>query len=196
MSEANKTEHIFGSPTDLNLDYVSPSLVEGVKSSWQASFQSAAVVSSLLAAVAAQLLAIISDDSFKEGKNPHAVDALFVVSYGAVLFNASATVTSLVLIDKLGRLLKEPAQRDNIRPLTGYIGVPDHMSLLKHFAVGGSWIWYLRHWYTSLFCGILCLFLQVLLYFVLQNSKGVQIVTGIIWGFTVLPLVFVFFPAI
>ncbi len=63
---------------------------------------------SLLAAVATGLLSLINDvvnnGDFKRQANPYALTFLYVASFGAIILSASATVTSLFLIDKLGDL--------------------------------------------------------------------------------------------
>ncbi|KAF9256342.1 hypothetical protein L218DRAFT_950062 [Marasmius fiardii PR-910] len=125
-----------------------------VKSSWESSLQSAAVASSLLASVSVQLVATSSSKDFQENKQAYAVDILLIVSYGAVLLNASAAVTSLILVDKLSRLLKEPAQRTAPKLRKAqleeqYIAITGHLDLLKAYGAGGSWKWYLVHCASS-----------------------------------------------
>ncbi|KAF9256344.1 hypothetical protein L218DRAFT_219550 [Marasmius fiardii PR-910] len=185
--------------TDINLQYELPPLVAAVKSSYQCSLQSAATASSLLAGAAVQLMATSSGQTFPNAqKYPSLVITLSTVSYGAVFMNASAAVTSLILIDRLGRLLRMPAQRNSLvldLEKGGYVNINDHLYLLEKYGAGRSWKWCLRHWFISLFLGIVFLFLQVFIYVFLQETELVIVIlTGLILLYVSLSLVYFVWP--
>ncbi|KAG7089731.1 hypothetical protein E1B28_011385 [Marasmius oreades] len=179
--------------TDIDLQYRLPPLVEAIKSSWQLSLQSAATASSLLAGVAAQLMG--SNDFPKAQQYPRLVDAFTFVSYAAVLLNASAAVTSLILVDKLARLLQKPAQRGSFLhdvEKGGFVGISNYLDLMKLFGAGKSWVWCLRHWHISLFFGILCLYFQIFLFSFLQGNIIIMALTTLVVVYVALSLVYFF----
>ncbi|KAF9046903.1 hypothetical protein BDZ89DRAFT_1033668 [Hymenopellis radicata] len=80
--------------TERDLTYTLPPLVESVRASWITTFQSAAVV--LGASVA------INDDHDSFANSRESLRSfLYIASFGAIIFNISATMTSLVLIERL-----------------------------------------------------------------------------------------------
>jgi len=103
------------------------------------SFQTA-----LLAALAGQLLVFMKDPSnFKKDTNPNALNFLLVLSYSSVVLNASATITSLILTDKLGELPFRASQDPNL-PTSGKTPLSSG-ALLKLFRVGESFNWAMWH---------------------------------------------------
>ena len=83
--------------------------------------------STLLAGLAAALIQTFrSDDDFKEPREPGLATLLYGVSYGALFFNASVTVTSLVLIDKLGGMWRKSAEKGAVVPNDGYLAINGH----------------------------------------------------------------------
>ncbi len=97
---------------------------------------------SLLAAVAAGLLSVIndivSDADFKQTANPHALTALQVMSFGAIIMNASATITSLLLIDELGDL-PDIASADPDKAQEG--SIEESRDLLVYYGMKKTWTW-------------------------------------------------------
>ena len=93
--------------------------------------------STLLAGLAASLIQTFrSDEDFNEHLVPSNIGLatlLYGVSYGALFFNASVTVTSLVLIDKLGGIWRKSAERGASAPNTGYITIQGHdLGIFQH----------------------------------------------------------------
>ncbi|KAK0204758.1 hypothetical protein DFS33DRAFT_1382657 [Desarmillaria ectypa] len=125
------------------LSYKLPSLVEYTRQGWQSACSSAAVVTSLLAAVAAGLLSVVHD------------------VFGAIILNASATITSLLLIDELGDL-PDIASAD---PDKARVGVVDEsLDLLVYYGMKKTWTWTRWHWIISFILGAWCLFAQVVVF--------------------------------
>ncbi|KAK0469203.1 uncharacterized protein EV420DRAFT_14437 [Desarmillaria tabescens] len=167
------------------LTYQLPSLVEYNRQGWQTTCSSAAVVTSLLAAVATGLLSavndVVNDGDFKQKANPHVLDFLYVGSFGAIILNASATVTSLFLIDELGDLPTLASDLD--KPKDGF--APDNTDILVYYGLGNTWTWTRWHWIISLVLGAWCLFLQVIVFVYVTQTTSVKVVVTI---FSVLPM--------
>ncbi|KAJ8072669.1 hypothetical protein PM082_016228 [Marasmius tenuissimus] len=188
------SEEASHSAPDLNdksvrLDYKLPALVDDMKVSWQLTLQSSAVVSSLFAALAVSIIQTYKgDDNFP---TTALAQGLSIISYGAVLLNASTTVTSLILIDKLGGMGKRCAGRNNEAPATGYLAESNNRRILKEYRIERLWYLYFAHWFLSLSLGIFCIFLQVLLYVIIaEESLAVYISTIVIFTIVLLPPVF------
>ncbi|KAG8997333.1 hypothetical protein FRB90_012520, partial [Tulasnella sp. 427] len=87
-----------------------PKLVESVRNGWIASSQAIAVVGALFAAGETALIPFVKTATVDSEGNPLLPDhaglfkCLLILSYGAFLFSASATISSLILIDKLGEM--------------------------------------------------------------------------------------------
>ncbi len=95
---------------------------------------------SLLAAVAATLLSaindVVNDGDFKQKENPNVLNFLYIASFGAIIFNASATFTFLLLIDELGVL---PTLASNLdRPNAGGLDIDG--DILVYYGLGKRWI--------------------------------------------------------
>ncbi|SJL09604.1 uncharacterized protein ARMOST_12984 [Armillaria ostoyae] len=172
-----------------DLSYKLPSLVEYNWQGWQSTCSSAAVVTSLLAGVAASLLSVIndvvSDADFKQTANPHALMALQVMSFGAIIFNASATITSLLLIDELGDL-PDIASADRDKVQAGFI--EESRDLLVYYGMKKTWTWTRWHWIISLILGAWCLFAQVIVFVCISQTKAVKVIVTVAAVFAVLPM--------
>ncbi|PBK84728.1 hypothetical protein ARMGADRAFT_602903 [Armillaria gallica] len=176
-----------------DLNHELPPLVENVREGWQETSSGSAVVTSLLAAVATGLLSLINDvvnnGDFKQQANPHALTFLYVASFGAIILSASATVTSLFLIDKLGDL---PALASDLdKPREGKLA--SDIDILVYYGLGDTWTLALWHWIISLVLGIWCLFLQVIVFVYMTQTTPVIVVATIATIFAVLPMVYLLF---
>ncbi|KAK0235871.1 hypothetical protein EDD85DRAFT_618537 [Armillaria nabsnona] len=172
-----------------DLSYKLPSLVEYQLKGWQSTCSSAAVVTSLLAAVAAGLLSVINDVvsvvEFKQTADPHALTALQVMSFGAIILNASATITSLLLIDELGDL-PDIASADPDKARAGL--VEESRDLLVYYGMKKTWTWTRWHWIISLILGAWCLFAQVVVFVCISQTTAVKVIVTIAAVFAVLPM--------
>ncbi|KAK0500503.1 hypothetical protein EDD18DRAFT_831431 [Armillaria luteobubalina] len=172
-----------------DLSYKLPSLVEYHLNGWQSTCSSAAVVTSLLAGVAAGLLSVIndvvSDTDFQQTANPDAVAALQVTSFGAIILNASATITSLLLIDELGDL-PDIASANPDKPHAGRID--KSKDPLVYYGMKKTWTWTRWHWIVSLILGAWCLFAQIVVFVCISQTKAVKVVVTIAVVYAVLPM--------
>ncbi len=91
---------------------------------------------SLLAAVAPGLLSaindVVNDGDFKQKENPNLLKFPHIASFGAIIFDASATLTFLLLIDKLGDL---PTLASN--PNAGSLAIDG--DILVCYGLGKTW---------------------------------------------------------
>ncbi|KAF8920246.1 hypothetical protein CPB85DRAFT_1274105 [Mucidula mucida] len=144
--------------------YTLPPLVESVRTSWITTFQSAAVVSSLLAAVAGGLF------------------FLYIASFGAIIFNISATMTSLVLMNP--SVLKE-----------GEIMNFDRVALLSMFGVHQIWSYFIWHWLLSLILGMWCILFEIIVFVWVsqKTTTAARATMTCAMVFTAIPLVIIQF---
>ncbi|KAF8895827.1 hypothetical protein CPB84DRAFT_1781918 [Gymnopilus junonius] len=160
-------------PPNVALKYGLPEAVVSVRDGWQWTCQSGAVVSGLLASVAAQLLVFFkASSSYAEGiPNPGGAQGFLLAScYAALFLNISATISSFILIDNLGEI--------------GFTMTTTQDDLLIMFGASKKWKWMLWHWLVTFYSGILALIIAVLTYVTMQEP----LVTKIIMWIIVLPL--------
>ncbi|KAG8985972.1 hypothetical protein FRB94_003223 [Tulasnella sp. JGI-2019a] len=138
----------------------------------------ASVKSVLLCGAEAQLIATIKGNG-QPDKSVGAYRFLLLLSYAAFIFNASATLTSLLMIDRLGDIPKRARlrYRNHPPPLVRM----DH--LLEDYGVGGAWTWMKNHCLCSLVAGGWCMALQVFLWSFQQDATAVWIPTAILCVF-------------
>ncbi|KAJ8072667.1 hypothetical protein PM082_016226 [Marasmius tenuissimus] len=184
----------FSRSEDVELGYNLPSLVAGVKESWQLSLQCAAVVSTLFAGLSAGLIQTFrSDDDLTKAaaSRPALYTYLCMASYGALLLNANVTLTSLVLIDKLGGIWRKSAERGAVFPQTGYLAITGDEDIFKQRMESSSFFrFYLIHWFISLISGNFCIYLQILFYVLLRESAPIVLrVTVVMFVYVLLPIV-------
>ncbi len=161
---------------------------------------------SLLAAVATGLLSaindVVNDEDFKQMENPHVLNFLYVASFGAIILNASATVTSLFLIDELGDLPTLASDLD--KPKEGSLA--SDTDILVYYGLGNTWTW--TRWHckcsmkyeynvTTIYCslgiislvlGVWCLFLQVIVFVYITQTTPVKVMMTLATIFAVLPM--------
>ncbi len=101
--------------------------------------------SSLLAAVAGGLLSAINDDHDSFDNSHESLRSfLYIASFGAIIFNISATMTSLVLIERLCGL-QWTAAGDPSLPKSGRLMNFDGVDLLSRFGVRKLWRYFIWH---------------------------------------------------
>lgn len=170
------------------LDYELPPTIESIKNGWQTTCQSGVIVSGLLAVTAAQLLTFFKNTSnFNNESTAGAHTFLVLLCYGSLFFNTSASISSFVLIDRLGELQFRAAQKDqSILPSGGFTSLGAD-NLLIRFGAGRLWTCIAWHWVLSYLAGIWCMILQVLTYIWLQESAPIRITMTTLAGFSILP---------
>ncbi|KAJ8073301.1 hypothetical protein PM082_020174 [Marasmius tenuissimus] len=167
---------------EVDMQYQLPPLLESLKTSWDIALQSSAMVTALLASLSATLLQTYrSDPSFGPifGENVVGFNAterrlavaLHSFSYGSLLLNASATFTSLMLIDKLGGMSRRSASTDlsNRVDQGNLVAKTDFEIFAARIGNRGYFRYSYWHWRASLFGGIFCLVLQIVLYAILKG---------------------------
>ncbi|KAG8982804.1 hypothetical protein FRB94_006354 [Tulasnella sp. JGI-2019a] len=164
-----------------------PALVESQRQGWIFSAQAAAVVSVLFCGAETQLIATIKGDTPPEGA-AGAYKFLLLLSYAAFLLNASATIASLLMIDRLGDMPKRAL-------LCFPDGPPEKVRveyLLEDYGVGDGWAWMRNHCLFSLVAGSWCMVLQIFLWSFQQDAKAVWITTAGLCAFGISPwLIFI-----
>ncbi|KAF5335979.1 hypothetical protein D9611_006285 [Ephemerocybe angulata] len=161
-------------PAIFNPDYDLPSTVRSVRDGWQTTFQSAAVVSGLLAGVAAQLYGFFKDDgSYKDGSS-RTREAIVVLCYSAVFFNIGATISGFILIDGLGEIQYHAASLIKTKEDKEFSTA---LKLLQHFGGGAKWHWLLVHWYISFVLGILSLLVLLTAYAYDQEATSMKVLS-------------------
>jgi len=110
--------------------------------------------------------------TYPQGTSTVAIEAIVVVSYGALFFNCCATVSALVLANSFNEC---PAQRG--QEGTGPLEDGSHAAIATGLsAICGEQLKLLRwHCGLSLAVGVLCTVIQVLLYVLLQESTTVKV---------------------
>lgn len=155
------------------------------------------MVSTLFVIAATQLLAFFKNPnhfSTTQNNSEGALRALIIICYASLFFNASAAISSFILMDKLGELpFRAASKRQSILPSGGTI-TGNSEDLLKRYGVGKLWTVLVWHWFVSYMIGTISIITQVLLYVWLQESKEAQIVLSCIAGFSLLPLAVLFTP--
>ncbi|KAJ3504331.1 hypothetical protein NLJ89_g7988 [Agrocybe chaxingu] len=179
-------------------NYELPKTVISVRDGWQWTSQSGAVVSGLLAAVAAQLLGFFKDD---ENLSPSGGAGFVIAScYAALFLNIAATIGSFVLIDNLGEVGYRAAKRDSKDELLQVDTIGDYTpavsKMLVDFGANGMWNGMLYHWLITFYLGILSLIISVLTYVILSESLATQVVMCTIVALTLFPTTFFIFSGL
>ncbi|KAF8869236.1 hypothetical protein CPB85DRAFT_844022 [Mucidula mucida] len=172
---------------------VLPALVESVRTSWITTFQSAAVVSSLLAGVSGGLLSAINDDYDSVAQFRESIRSfLYIAAFGAILLNISATMTSLVLIERLSGLQWNAAKR-HWAANNGFVVNFDGVSLLSDFGVHKLWRYLIWHWLISLIAGMWCMLFEIIMFVWVsqKTTNAAKIAMTCFMVFTALPLIII-----
>ncbi|KAH9474446.1 hypothetical protein JR316_0012905 [Psilocybe cubensis] len=170
-------------PGSHKLNYVLPSTVASVRDGWQWTCQSGAVVSGLLAAIAAQLLTLFSTPPPNQASpTPQAVqDFLLITCYIAIFFNINATICSFTLIDKLGEIgFKTSANIPSCDPEKqgGQITCTQE-GLLQKYNAGRTWRPMLWFWLFNFFVGVLSLIVSIMTFVCIQGSIAMKTTLGL-----------------
>ncbi|KAJ3504334.1 hypothetical protein NLJ89_g7987 [Agrocybe chaxingu] len=167
------------SPPKNFFNYELPKTVTSVRDGWQWTSQSGAVVSGLLAAVAAQLLGFFKD-KLEDFSPAGAADFVIASCYIALFLNIAATIGSFILIDNLGEVGYRAAKRDAAGTLIQIETIGDYRPqisrLLEEFGATKLWNGMLYHWLFTFYLGILSLIISVLTYVMLVESFATKVV--------------------
>ncbi|KAF8963419.1 hypothetical protein BDZ97DRAFT_1027659 [Flammula alnicola] len=195
MPRRSRAHQSFGGPmppmrrnnlNGIEVNHKLPSTVESVRMGWQLTCQGSAVVSGLLAGVAAQLLSFFRDNNSYE-KRPTgqgAKDTVLALCYAALLLNIGATISAFMVIDKMGSLTISAARRPDL--LIGRFNGTE-VGLLEKYGAGKKWKYMVWHWLLCFYGGVLCLAILLLTFIWLQEPLSVGIVMSVLCGFTLVP---------
>ena len=104
--------------------------------------------STLFVIASTQLLAFFKNPNHfsTSQNNPEgALRALIIICYASLFFNASAAISSFILMDKLGELpFRAASKRQSILPTGGTI-TGNSEDLLKRYGVGKLWTFLVWH---------------------------------------------------
>ncbi|KIO24575.1 hypothetical protein M407DRAFT_99325 [Tulasnella calospora MUT 4182] len=111
---------------------------------------------------------------------------LLILSYASFLFNASATMSSLILIDKLGEMAFLNRNARHVDQKT----VPMSANrLLGTYELEPDWYRVQAHCLISLLLGCGCIFLQIALYTWLKEPGAVFAATAVITCWCIMPAI-------
>ncbi|KAG9022510.1 hypothetical protein FRB95_014676 [Tulasnella sp. JGI-2019a] len=175
-------------------------IVESERQGWIVSAQAAAVVAALLCGVEASLLTLVkTDPSNTSSLLPESAFRLLLsMSYLALVFNASSTIASLVMLDYLGEipmLVAKAARKaaDKERLIQESQEVDSMDDYLGLFKVGSRWNWARRYCIGSLVLGSSCIFIQVVTYTWIYEAHSVAAIVTVACAFGSVPLFMLFF---
>ncbi|KAF8964804.1 hypothetical protein BDZ97DRAFT_865155 [Flammula alnicola] len=190
---SNNTTYPVGVPIQkMDIEYELPKVVLSVRDGWQWTCQSGAVVSGLLAAVAAQLLVFFKAPSSYSHASQTEIDIIVAFCYAGLFLNIGATISSFVLIDELGELGFQASRRADSLKQIGEISVTQENLLLK-FGASRSWKSKLYHWLFIFYSGILALTTSVLVYACTQEAVATRVVMTFIVSATLGPTTYFIF---
>ncbi|KAK0204751.1 hypothetical protein DFS33DRAFT_1382651 [Desarmillaria ectypa] len=120
---------------DMDLSYHIPPLVHSLQKAWQSTAQSSLFLCIGLVLCSVQIM------SYSQSILPQtdAFSTLMAFSYGGIIFNCTAAVTSLVLVDKIGSVPIWAARRGLDPPHTGWMSA--NIDIFDRFGIGSSWRW-------------------------------------------------------
>ncbi|PPQ65499.1 hypothetical protein CVT26_000139 [Gymnopilus dilepis] len=171
-----------------------PPTVESIQKSWLYTLRTGALISGLLAIVAALLLVFKADTTSTSAHSSKALSTASVIfAYVPLFLNASACMSCFILVDRLGELPYHAARKPQL-PRGGSVTL-HQQGILKLYGIGGLWPWIVWHWLFCFTFGAWSIFAEVLLYIWLHDSKEVRIVLASLAGFCFLPfLAFILAP--
>ncbi|KAF9485458.1 hypothetical protein BDN70DRAFT_795763 [Pholiota conissans] len=160
-----------------------PPTVKAVRDGWQLTCQGSAVVSGLLAGVAAQLFSYFRDPT---NYTRHATSRGLVLAlcYGAIFLNIGATIGAFIIIDKMGSIATRAARRDQMS--IGRFG-GTQIALLQYHGAGKKWKYFVWHWVICFYGGTICLAVLLLTFIVLEENLSIVISMSCLCGFVLLP---------
>ncbi|KAI9450380.1 hypothetical protein BJY52DRAFT_1302917 [Lactarius psammicola] len=151
-------------------------------------YQAAAVVSTVLSGVESQLLVFFkSFPSSTQQPSPAILQYLLLLTYVALIFSMSATISSLVLTENFGNVPMLVARfRENIT--TPKFETASLQERLSDNITPRRWRWIEWHWLFTLLVSMLCLPAQILLYIWMEERDGIRAAVSVASVFAMLPL--------
>ncbi|KAI0313514.1 hypothetical protein OF83DRAFT_1141015 [Amylostereum chailletii] len=180
----------------IKVGYVLPPAVEALKQGWLSTFQSAATVSGLLAAVEAQLLVFFkASDTFNAGTNEGHIQAVVGLTYAGLLLSISATIGALILTDEFTALPTRAARKStDLEALQNTKFMGPITLLLKTHGLRSSVSLIIYHWLISLVAAAICTTIKLSIYVISQEAIALKVSVLCMGIFTVLPLLYLVVP--
>ncbi|KAG8988547.1 hypothetical protein FRB94_001906 [Tulasnella sp. JGI-2019a] len=168
------------------LNHKLPETVEGLREGRMRSCEAAAVAAALFAGIEAAILTLEKTPGTGKGGN----QVILFLSYFALFLNASITITSILMIDRLGGL---PFHTKDTETLITVTSLGSGRRLLGRFGAKG-WVWsYVEYqWLITLSLGCFVFFGQVLVYIWIHETIWLAISATAMATLAVLPLFSIF----
>jgi len=202
------------SRTYVDPNYELPKLVDRFVEGWLGTLGGGSLASTVLAAVSASIFVHIQEQ-MKFPQSPGVVlltsavstprgNALLVFAYLGIIINCNAAITSFFILDKLAETPFTSAKRQHLVKNTA-LYANDNSSERKVYSADGvnalfvehsewkSWRYYKVYWVVAQFLGVICIFIELMLYlWIVESSLGVQVPVTVAVILSLLPL-FAFF---
>ncbi|EIM86850.1 uncharacterized protein STEHIDRAFT_168738 [Stereum hirsutum FP-91666 SS1] len=176
--------------TDISYDL--PAILKAVQSSWISSSQSAAAVSALIVLLDAQLLTFMKAQpplASRANVDQSVQDVMLGFVYSGLLLNIGATVSSLIITEMFGEMPLNAARSDpETLHAQGRLSAST-ADLLARYGVSRGVRSITWHWFLSLFLGILCSMIGVLMYVWTTEPLVTRIVMTVVAVFSVFPFI-------
>ncbi|TEB24434.1 hypothetical protein FA13DRAFT_1797294 [Coprinellus micaceus] len=202
MNRPNGLSQDPAQPGWTNLMYELPPVVRSIRDSFQMTFQSAAVVSGLLAGVASQLYGFFkSPDSYSEATGQTSKDAIVALCYLAMFLNIGATLSGFMIIDALGEVQYRAATRpmgqdhDDVSNGDTRSSEKEIPQLLESYSRGWNVNMLVQHWFFSFCGGILSLLILIVLYVAIEERVALRVLAAILLFYALLPALSWFWPS-
>ncbi|KAK0469832.1 uncharacterized protein EV420DRAFT_69042 [Desarmillaria tabescens] len=176
---------------DMDLSYQVPPLVHSLQKAWQSTAQSSLFLCAALALCSVHIM------SYSQTilPQPDAFSTLMAFSYGGIIFNCTAAVASLVLVDKIGCVPIWAARRSLDPPNAGWMSA--NIDILDRFGIGSSWRWIVWYWIVNLCAGFVCVVVQVFMLVWLQEGlTSLKVVSSVLLATSSIPLVMFAFSSL
>ncbi|KAG8791346.1 hypothetical protein FRC12_009485 [Ceratobasidium sp. 428] len=177
-------------PPKTKVSYDLPATIKAIQTGWLTTFQTASVISALLAVIESIFLVLVHNIGPERfNSESSGGKALLTLTYLAFFFAISATFSSLLLTDEFGEIHVRASQRESmLEPLDQMIIHEGASKLLKRYGarrVTEPLIW---HWTMMLLGGFLALIGQLIAYIWLMETRPIAIAISCMAGFALLPL--------
>ncbi|KAL0952709.1 hypothetical protein HGRIS_006945 [Hohenbuehelia grisea] len=176
--------------TLFHLEEKLPGFVDALQKGWLSTFQVAATVSALFAAVATQLFVFMKDPTNFSSDSSGAADKdapanidtpayrfLLVLAYASIICNCNATLAALALSERLGNLpYASQLVSANESTVTRMLG-SEH-DVLRRFGIGKFWLLNFWLWHLSFLLGIATTVAEIYVYMYMEESVIVRIMVS------------------
>jgi len=181
---------------EAKLNYALPTTVEATRSGWLSTFQSAATVSGLLAAVTAQLLVFFrTNDAFGangDQKDHPKREAVLTLTYVALILSIGATLSSLILTDEFSdipiRAARSPYGPESSKTEGDPIFLGKDWEILRTFGLRKSARFVVGHWLLSLLLSSVCTTGSIVVYVISQEQRRTMTIISAAAFFALLPI--------